>query len=111
MKLKVLFLSTIMVTVSLCGCANSYNSEESTSASKSEYTVSSKNDSSDYSLNSNNNYSDDNDDNDDTYDYDKGYGYTAPKEGQSFSDYVKEQDPELYNSITNQYDDAVNNEY
>lgn len=37
------------------------------------------------------------------YDYDKGYGYTAPKEGQSFSDYVKEQDPDLYQSITDRY--------
>ena len=35
----------------------------------------------------------------DSYDYDKGYGYTAPKKGQSFSDYVKEQDPDLYNSL------------
>lgn len=35
----------------------------------------------------------------DTYDYDKGYGYSAPKEGQSFSDYIKEQDPELYDSL------------
>ena len=34
-----------------------------------------------------------------SYDYDKGYGYTAPKAGQSFSDYVKEQDPDLYNSL------------
>ena len=35
----------------------------------------------------------------DDYDYDKGFGYTAPKPGQSFSDYVKEQDPDLYNSL------------
>ena len=33
------------------------------------------------------------------YDYDKGYGYTAPEPGQSFSDYVKEQDPEFYESL------------
>lgn len=33
------------------------------------------------------------------YDYDKGYGYTAPEPGKSFSDYVKEQDPELYESL------------
>ncbi len=37
------------------------------------------------------------------YDYDKGYGYTAPKAGQSFSDYVKEQDPDLYQSMTDRY--------
>ena len=43
----------------------------------------------------------------DSYDYDKGYGYTAPKKGQSFSDYVKEQDPDLYDSITNNYNSAV----
>ena len=45
----------------------------------------------------------------DDYDYDKGFGYSAPKEGQSFSDYVKEQDPELYESITDIYNDAVGN--
>ena len=28
-------------------------------------------------------------------------GYTAPEPGQSFSDYVKEQDPELYESLFN----------
>lgn len=33
------------------------------------------------------------------YDYDKGYGYSAPKKGQSFSDYVKEQDPDLYSNL------------
>ena len=38
-----------------------------------------------------------------SYDYDKGYGYTAPKSGQSFSDYVKEQDPDLYNSMVDRY--------
>ena len=43
----------------------------------------------------------------DDYDYDKGYGYTAPKKGQSFSDYVKEQDPELYESITDNYHSAT----
>lgn len=35
------------------------------------------------------------------YDCDKGCGYTAPEPGQSFSDYVKEQDPELYESLFN----------
>lgn len=38
------------------------------------------------------------------YDYDKGYGYTAPKKGESFSDYVKRQDPELYKSMKDIYD-------
>lgn len=35
----------------------------------------------------------------DDYDYDKGYGYTSPHEGESFSDYVKRQDPDLYDSL------------
>lgn len=38
-----------------------------------------------------------------SYDYDKGYGYSAPKSGQSFSDYVKEQDPGLYDNIVGRY--------
>lgn len=44
-----------------------------------------------------------------TYDYDKGYGYSSPKAGQSFSDYLKEQDPDLYDTITNNYNSAVSN--
>ncbi len=39
-----------------------------------------------------------------TYDYDKGYGYTEPKSGESFSDYIKRQDPDLYNSMQDRYD-------
>lgn len=41
------------------------------------------------------------------YDYDKGYGYTAPEPGQSFGDYVKEQDPDLYDEIQDTYRSAV----
>lgn len=37
------------------------------------------------------------------YDYDKGYGYTSPKEGESLSDYIKRQDPELYKSMQDNY--------
>ena len=33
------------------------------------------------------------------YDYDKGFGYSAPKPGQSVSDYIKEQDPDLYSNL------------
>ena len=44
-----------------------------------------------------------------SYDYDKGYGYSAPKDGQSFSDYVKEQDPDLYDAITDNYNSVVGN--
>ena len=39
-----------------------------------------------------------------SYDYDKGYGYTAPEEGESLSDYIKRQDPELYDSMTDIYE-------
>ena len=38
-----------------------------------------------------------------SYDYDKGYGYTAPKSGESFSDYVKRQDPDLYDAISERW--------
>ena len=41
---------------------------------------------------------------DDDYDYDKGYGYTAPIEGESFSDYVKRQDPDLYEDMQDIWD-------
>lgn len=33
------------------------------------------------------------------YDYDKGYGYTAPKSGESLNDYIKRQDPKLYKEM------------
>lgn len=36
---------------------------------------------------------------DSDYDYDKGYGYTEPTPGESLSDYIQRQDPELYDSI------------
>ena len=53
-----------------------------------------------------NNYSYSNDDNEysDDYDYDKGYGYTAPEPGESFSDYVKRQEPDLYNDMKDRLD-------
>ena len=49
-----------------------------------------------------------NDDNDysysNDYDYDKGYGYTAPEPGESLSDYIKRQDPDLYNDMQDRWD-------
>ena len=55
-----------------------------------------------------NDYSYSNDDNEysysNDYDYDKGYGYTAPEPGESFSDYVKRQDPDLYNDMQDRWD-------
>lgn len=39
-----------------------------------------------------------------SYDYDKGYGYTAPKKGESLNDYIKRQDPDLYQSMQDQWD-------
>ena len=33
------------------------------------------------------------------YDYDTGYGYTEPEPGESLSDYIKRQDPDLYNDM------------
>lgn len=41
--------------------------------------------------------------NNDGYDYDKGYGYTEPYKGESVSDYIKRQDPDLYNDIVDRY--------
>ncbi len=39
-----------------------------------------------------------------SYDYDKGYGYTAPKKGESLNDYIKRQDPDLYQSMQDRWD-------
>lgn len=38
-----------------------------------------------------------------SYDYDKGYGYSAPKKGESFSEYLKRQDPDLYREMEDQW--------
>ena len=70
--------------LSLCGCTT-YNSGNSLSPSNSYNSATSGDD----------------------YDYDKGYGYTAPEPGQSFSDYVKEQDPDLYDSMEDNYNSAI----
>lgn len=58
--------------------------------------------------NDDNDYSYSNDDNEysysNDYDYDKGYGYTAPEPGESISDYIKRQDPDLYNDMQDRWD-------
>ena len=77
----------MMIVLSLCACTPNNNAKENDSPSASYHST---------------------DNNDDvSYDYDKGYGYTAPEPGQSFSDYVKEQDPDLYDSITDNYSSAI----
>jgi len=42
-----------------------------------------------------------------SYDYDKGYGYSEPYAGESLSDYIKRQDPELYQSLQDTYNSAT----
>lgn len=48
-----------------------------------------------------------NDSDDDGNLNDNPYGYGKPKAGESFSDYVKREDPELYNEIQKRYDEAT----
>ena len=38
-----------------------------------------------------------------SYDYDKGYGYTSPKSGESLNDYIKRQDPDLYQNMQDRW--------
>ena len=83
-KLFCMMLVGIILCVACCGCGSNNNSY----------------DDNDYSYsNDDNEYSYSND-----YDYDKGYGYTAPEPGESFSDYVKRQDPDLYNDMQDRWD-------
>ncbi len=96
--------------------SNSYGSSSGTdtssdySSSSSDYSSSSSgysSSSSSYSSSSgysSSDYSDYDSYDSDDYDYDKGYGYTAPEAGESFSDYVKRQDPELYESMQDAWD-------
>lgn len=85
MKKLILLLLSIITATSLVACSSSTSDYES--SSKSSYGSSS----SGSSYGSSSSKSD--------YDYDKGYGYTAPKEGESLSDYIKRQDPDLYKSM------------
>ena len=91
MKKCMTLLLTMAVILSLCGCTPDVNDDEKISSSESYNSAVS--------------------DDDYDYDYDKGYGYTAPESGQSFSDYVKEQDPDLYDSMTDIYNSAVSDDY
>ena len=83
-KVFCMLLAGIILCAVFCGCGSDTYS----------------NDDNDYSYsNDDNEYSYSND-----YDYDKGYGYTAPEPGESFSDYVKRQDPDLYNDMQERWD-------
>lgn len=83
-KVFCILLAGIILCAVFCGCGSDTYS----------------NDDNDYSYsNDDNEYSYSND-----YDYDKGYGYTAPEPGESFSDYVKRQDPDLYNDMQDRWD-------
>ena len=75
---------TALIAALMAGCTDSSNS----GSSKHSYTRSSSSS--------------------ESYDYDKGYGYSSPKKGESFGDYVKRQDPDLYNDIQNNLQDAWN---
>lgn len=99
MKRTMAFLLTTAMALSLCACTTEPN--ESSSNKK------------DNTLDAESNYSEVQDGNNDAsnydYNYDQGYGYTAPEDGQSVSDYIKEQDPDLYDSMSKIYDDATSN--
>ena len=95
-----MLLAGIIFCAVFCGCgSDTYSNDDN------DYSYS--NDDNEYS-NDDNEYSYSNDDNDysysNDYDYDKGYGYTAPEPGESFSDYVKRQDPDLYNDMQDRWD-------
>lgn len=83
-KVFCMLLAGIILCAVFCGCGSDTYS----------------NDDNDYSYsNDDNEYSYSND-----YDYDKGYGYTAPEPGESISDYIKRQDPDLYNDMQDRWD-------
>ncbi len=83
-KVFCMLLAGIILCAVFCGCGSDTYS----------------NDDNDYSYsNDDNEYSYSND-----YDYDKGYGYTAPEPGESLSDYIKRQDPDLYNDMQDRWD-------
>ena len=99
-KVFCMLLAGIILCAVFCGCgSDTYSNDDN------DYSYS--NDDNEYS-NDDNEYSYSNDDNDysysNDYDYDKGYGYTAPEPGESFSDYVKRQDPDLYNDMQDRWD-------
>ena len=86
-----MLLAGIIFCAVFCGCGS-----DTYSNADNDYSY--NNDDNDYSYNNYDN------DYDNDYDYDKGYGYTAPEPGESFSDYVKRQDPDLYNDMQDRWD-------
>ena len=106
-KVFCMLLAGIILCVVFCGCgSDDYSNDDN------DYSYSYDDNDDDYSYSYDDNdddYSYSHDDNDysysnDNYDYDKGYGYTAPEPGESFSDYVKRQDPDLYNDMQDRWD-------
>ena len=100
-KLFCMMLVGIILCVACCGCGSnnkSYDDNDYSYSNDNNYSYSNDND---YSYSNNNDYSYSNNND---YDYDKGYGYTAPEPGESFSDYVKRQDPDLYNDMQERWD-------
>ena len=101
-KVFCMLLAGIILCAVFCGCgSDTYSNDDN------DYSYS--NDDNDYSYsNDDNEYSYSNDDNEYSYskdyDYDKGYGYTAPEPGESLSDYIKRQDPDLYNDMQDRWD-------
>lgn len=43
--------------------------------------------------------------------YDNDYGYGDPLPGESLPDYIKREDPELYNDMNDRYDRIISNDY
>lgn len=121
-------ISFFLLSLTLCGCsmdnrsASYYASKNSSSyddsSSYNDYDDSSSYD--DYDTSSDYDDYDDSSDYDDyddydssssyndydsssSYDYDKGYGYDSPRDGESLEDYIKREDPDLWDDMQDRW--------
>ncbi|MBP3330821.1 MAG: hypothetical protein J6L89_08320 [Clostridia bacterium] len=122
-KIKIISLAIFLLCfVMLTAGCESYEEEGTEAVTESSYNYGSSNDADsddddyDYNYDSGSDYNYDSDyDSDysyDSYDYDSDvyeydaddFGYGDPQPGDSFSDYIKREDPDLYNNILENYE-------
>lgn len=98
---KFIFLTAISFIFSLTACSTS--TSKTTAPSKKTYDSGSYKSYNSSTKSTDSSYKSKRGSSSSGYDYDKGYGYTSPKNGESLGDYIKRQDPDLYNDMKKRY--------
>ena len=91
----IVFVMAAVLALLLYSCGDSGNSGKSKAQTSSSGSTHASSDSYTYNSGKSSSYSSSKS---------NDYGYSDPKPGESFSDYLKREDPELYADITGRYD-------